>query len=89
MVTQTPPKPAAMALLAPILNGSNTSYASFSSSIYFQKEQTSLSPEITPNLAELESSAKQRLSPEAHSYAAGGCGLELTMRANREAFDHV
>lgn len=79
----------ALALLAPFLNNTSTTFPSYSSQIYFQKDQTLRAPEITPNLAKIEGSAKARLPPEAYNYAAGGAGLESTIEANREAFDHV
>ena len=40
---------------------------------------------ITP--ADWESRAEAGLEPEAFGYIAGGAGAELTMRANREAFE--
>jgi hypothetical protein len=79
----------ALALLAPILNNTSTTFASYLSQVYFQKDQTLRAPEITPNLAKIVSSAKSRLPLEAYNYAAGGAGRESTIRANREAFDHV
>jgi lactate 2-monooxygenase len=36
---------------------------------------------------QLEEQARQRLSPEAYGYVAGGAGGEETMRANRTAFE--
>ncbi len=36
---------------------------------------------------QLEEQARQRLSPEAYGYVAGGAGGEETMRANRAAFE--
>jgi hypothetical protein len=82
----------ALALLAPILglgSSNTTTFASYSSQIYFAKDQTLRAPEITPNLAKIEASAKSRLPIEAYNYAAGGAGLETTIQANRDAFDHV
>ena len=38
--------------------------------------------------AELEQRAREKLSPGAFGYVAGGAGAEETMRANREAFGH-
>jgi lactate 2-monooxygenase len=46
-------------------------------------------PEIPTSFRELEAKAKQKLSPEAWAYIAGGAGLETTMHANRAAFDRV
>jgi isopentenyl diphosphate isomerase/L-lactate dehydrogenase-like FMN-dependent dehydrogenase len=37
--------------------------------------------------AELERLARERLTPEAYGYVAGGAGAELTMRANLRAFE--
>ena len=37
----------------------------------------------------LEQKARQKLSPEAFAYLAGGAGNETTMRANRRALDEV
>jgi isopentenyl diphosphate isomerase/L-lactate dehydrogenase-like FMN-dependent dehydrogenase len=39
--------------------------------------------------AEWESRAESALDPKAFGYIAGGAGAELTMRANREAFERV
>ena len=39
--------------------------------------------------ARLEEAARERMSPEAFAYIAGGAGLEGTMRANRDAFDRL
>jgi isopentenyl diphosphate isomerase/L-lactate dehydrogenase-like FMN-dependent dehydrogenase len=36
---------------------------------------------------QLEEAARQRMTPEAYSYIAGGAGLETTIDANRAAFD--
>jgi isopentenyl diphosphate isomerase/L-lactate dehydrogenase-like FMN-dependent dehydrogenase len=45
----------------------------------------------TPSLplgeGELEELARERLSPEAFAYVAGGAGAERTMRSNRQAFE--
>lgn len=46
-------------------------------------------PEIPTAFRELEAQAKQKLSPEAWAYIAGGAGLESTMDANRAAFASV
>jgi isopentenyl diphosphate isomerase/L-lactate dehydrogenase-like FMN-dependent dehydrogenase len=40
------------------------------------------------NLHEFEDSAKKALSVAAYDYVAAGAGDELTLRANREAYDH-
>jgi len=44
-------------------------------------------PSIPVTYEELERQAKEKLSPEAYGYVAGGAGSEQTMRANREAFN--
>ena len=46
-------------------------------------------PEIPTSFAALEAKAKQKLSPEAWAYIAGGAGLETAMEANRAAFQRV
>jgi lactate 2-monooxygenase len=46
-------------------------------------------PDIPTSFRELEAKAKQKLSPQAWAYIAGGAGLETTMDANRAAFDRV
>ena len=43
-------------------------------------------PEIPTSFAGLEALAKQKMSPEAWAYVAGGAGLESAMDANRAAF---
>ncbi len=62
-------------------------FANFQYEIY----GTGLSGE-TPKLpvaaAALEAAARERLTPEAFGYVAGGAGSELTMAANLEAFQH-
>jgi len=45
--------------------------------------------EIPTSFHGLEALAKEKLSPEAWAYVAGGAGLETTMDANRAAFAHV
>ncbi|MSU58586.1 MAG: alpha-hydroxy-acid oxidizing protein [Pedosphaera sp.] len=45
-------------------------------------------PEFPFTFAELEQQAREKLSPGAFGYVAGGAGAEETMRANRAAFDH-
>jgi lactate 2-monooxygenase len=44
-------------------------------------------PEIPSAFANLETRARDVMSPEAWAYVAGGAGLESTMAANRCAFD--
>ncbi len=43
-------------------------------------------PDIPTNFPALEAKAREKLSPEAFAYIAGGAGLETAMDANREAF---
>lgn len=43
-------------------------------------------PEFPLSLTELEVAAREKLSPEAYSYVAGGAGTEDTMRENLAAF---
>ena len=45
-------------------------------------------PEVPFTFAELEEQAREKLSPAAYGYVAGGAGAEETIRANREAFGH-
>ena len=42
---------------------------------------------VPVSLALLEQAAKDKLTPQAFDYVAGGAGGEQTMRANRDAFD--
>jgi lactate 2-monooxygenase len=44
-------------------------------------------PELAISVDELEAQARAQLSPEAFGYVAGGAGAELTVRANRQAFE--
>jgi isopentenyl diphosphate isomerase/L-lactate dehydrogenase-like FMN-dependent dehydrogenase len=44
-------------------------------------------PDLPTSYAELEAKAKERLSAEAFGYVAGGAGEEITVKANRAAFD--
>lgn len=46
-------------------------------------------PAISASISELEVLSRQKLSPEAYGYVAGGAGLELTVAANRRAFERV
>jgi len=43
-------------------------------------------PDLPVAYDELEAAARERLTPGAYGYVAGGAGSEDTMRANREAF---
>ena len=44
-------------------------------------------PDLPTSYASLEESAREKLSDEAFGYVAGGAGEEITVRANRAAFD--
>jgi isopentenyl diphosphate isomerase/L-lactate dehydrogenase-like FMN-dependent dehydrogenase len=44
-------------------------------------------PELPIDARELQERAREALSVEAYGYVAGGAGAELTMRANRDAFE--
>ena len=44
-------------------------------------------PALPVSAEQLQQSAKQKLSPEAYGYVAGGAGSERTMRANLDAFE--
>ena len=44
-------------------------------------------PELEITAAALEDQARERLSADAFGYVAGGAGVELTVRANRHAFE--
>lgn len=46
-------------------------------------------PGIPAAFRDLEAKAKQKLSPEAWAYIAGGAGLETAMESNRAAFQRV
>jgi hypothetical protein len=70
------------------LKGTSSAYA-YSIQIYRNKYQTNQSPEITTDFDKIEAAAKALLSPEVYNYAAGGCGMESSTRANRAAFDKV
>jgi lactate oxidase len=41
------------------------------------------------NLLDLEEQAKQHLDPASYDFIAGGAGAELTIKANREAFQRI
>jgi len=45
-------------------------------------------PRLPIAAGSLEQAAREQLTPEAFGYVAGGAGSELTMAANREAFEH-
>jgi lactate 2-monooxygenase len=46
-------------------------------------------PRVPQNAAALERAAERAMTREGFAYIAGGAGLETTMTANREAFEHV
>src|SRR2546428_2002221 len=59
---------------------------------FSRKSLTQLEKNTTPvigNLDELEQQAKQRLDQASYDFVAGGAGSELTLRANREAFQKI
>ncbi len=45
-------------------------------------------PHVPLDASRLETAAKKRMRPEAFAYVAAGAGNELTLAANRAAFDH-
>ena len=45
-------------------------------------------PHVPIDAGRLETAAKKRMRPEAFAYVAAGAGNELTLAANRAAFDH-
>jgi lactate 2-monooxygenase len=46
-----------------------------------------IKPKVNIDLRQLEKNAKRAMSREAFAYIAGGAGNEITMSANRDAFD--
>ena len=50
--------------------------------------RTASRPDIV-NLDELEQQARQQLDQATYDFVAGGAGAELTLRANREAFEKI
>jgi len=46
-------------------------------------------PAISASISELEQLSRQKLSPEAYGYVSGGAGSELSVAANRLAFERV
>jgi lactate 2-monooxygenase len=61
-------------------------FANFQYELYF-RGLAGETPALPTSVAELEAQARERLSPEAFGYVAGGAGAELTVRANLEAFE--
>lgn len=53
----------------------------------YRKGLLGIRPRFPVSLEDLERKARATLSREAYDYVAGGAGAELTMRANREAFE--
>lgn len=64
-------------------------FSSYSSRIYYDHALYNQTPIASTNYNRLEASAKSILPPAAYDYAVGGAGLERTVDANREAFEHV
>ncbi len=62
-----------------------TEYAQHQFSIYLQG-LAGIQPSLPIAYDDLEAAAKEKLSPEAFGYVAGGAASEETMRANRDAF---
>lgn len=52
------------------------------------QEESRIAPVIA-NLEELEDKAKQILDKASYDFIAGGAGAELTLKANRDAFDKI
>ena len=44
-------------------------------------------PKLPVAVGELEASAREVMTPQAFGYVAGGAGSELTVKANRDAFE--
>ncbi|MEU8351803.1 MULTISPECIES: lactate 2-monooxygenase [unclassified Streptomyces] len=61
--------------------------ASFQDEIYLNGLLTGEAPPYGTGPAGLEEAARERMSPEAYGYVAGGAGSEATVRANRAALD--
>lgn len=53
----------------------------------YRKGLLGIRPRFPVSLEDLERKARAILSREAYDYVAGGAGAEITMRANREAFE--
>jgi L-lactate dehydrogenase (cytochrome) len=61
-------------------------FANFQYEIYLQG-LSGQTPKLPLDYRELEARAREQLSPEAFGYVAGGAGDELTVDANRRAFE--
>jgi isopentenyl diphosphate isomerase/L-lactate dehydrogenase-like FMN-dependent dehydrogenase len=70
-----------MSDVAPRMYGTERQMQVYLAGMQGQRPTTPMSYE------QLEEQARQRLSPEAYGYVAGGAGGEETMRANRAAFE--
>ncbi len=66
---------------APRAYGSERQFAVYLAGLQGQR------PSIPVSYEELEGRAREKLTPEAYGYVAGGAGGEATLRANRAAFD--
>jgi lactate 2-monooxygenase len=62
-------------------------YASYGSQIYLNATLYNQTLDIPLLYADLQASAKERLSAAAYDYAAGGAGRESTLAANWDAFE--
>ena len=51
--------------------------------------QISATPNPLPSLPDYERIARERLSDQSYAFVAGGAADELTLRANREAYDRI
>lgn len=61
-------------------------FSNFQNEIYLNGMIGSL-PELPIDVADLETRAREVMTPEAFGYVAGSAGTESTARANRQAFD--
>jgi L-lactate dehydrogenase (cytochrome) len=67
------------------MNEAHTPFGNYQFEIYNPGPASKVT-EVPFNFTELEQRAREKLSPGAFGYVAGGAGAEETMRANREAF---
>src|SRR2546425_4506803 len=65
--------------------GATAAFGNYQLEIY-QKGRAAEAPEVPFTFAELEQRAREKLSPGAYGYVAGGAGAEEPMRANRQDF---